>query len=204
MNTENRPDNQTNTTVNPPAPEIKNPDGLVKKNRELLDEVRELRTRLQEMEAMHEQTKVELAATQASAIRVKQEKAEWTLDQMFKNSEYVKKRLAIPRQASEIIFASYFTIEDGRILVDRQLVESQLEKMQGLQEDQSGRVILNQQAHFDAVMECFVHSLDWKDGILRGTGSSGGGATGGGDSLPIPETPEDPQRPKKPTGFGLR
>ena len=75
---------------------------------------------------MHEKTKAELAAAQASAIKAKQEQAEWTLDQMFKNSEYVKKRLAIPRQASEIIFASYFTIEDGRILVDRQLVESHI------------------------------------------------------------------------------
>lgn len=85
----------------------------------------------------------------------------------FARSKVIADKLAIPPDMVEARFGKSFAIEEGRIVA----------------KDQNGNKLYSQAnpgelAGFDEALEMLVSTYPYKDQILKGTGSSGGGAQG--------------------------
>lgn len=89
----------------------------------------------------------------------------------FTRSKYVTEKLSIPPDMVEARFGKHFSIEEGRIVA----------------KDTGGNKLYSQSnpgepADFDEAMAQLVSQYPYKDSILKGTGASGGGATGNNGS----------------------
>ena len=90
----------------------------------------------------------------------------------FTRSKYVTEKLSIPPDMVEARFGKHFSIEEGGRIVAK---------------DAGGNKLYSQSnpgepADFDEAMAQLVSQYPYKDSILKGTGASGGGATGNNGS----------------------
>ena len=89
----------------------------------------------------------------------------------FARSKFILEKLAIPSDMARAFFGGNFSIEEGRVVA----------------KDASGNKLYSgknpgELAEFDEAMEMLVNAYSNKDAILKGTGASGGGATGNNGS----------------------
>lgn len=89
----------------------------------------------------------------------------------FASSKFIAEKLAIPNDMARAFFGDRFGIEDGRVVAT----------------DANGNKLYSgknpgELAEFDEALEMLVNAYPNKDAILKGTGASGGGATGNSGS----------------------
>ena len=95
----------------------------------------------------------------------------------FSRSKFITEKIAVPSDMIEAQFGKNFSIDDGGVVA----------------KDASGNLIYSKTnagslANFEEAIEILVDQYPYKDNILKGTGSSGGGTTqanGGGDGSKI-------------------
>jgi hypothetical protein len=85
----------------------------------------------------------------------------------FGKSKFIVEKLAVPVDLAQAKFGGNFSIKDGKIVA----------------KDGSGNPIYSKArpgeiAEFDEALEILVDSYPYRDNILKGTGASGGGASG--------------------------
>lgn len=87
----------------------------------------------------------------------------------FSRSKFIGEKVAVPADFIEAKFRSNFSIEDGKVIA----------------KDSRGNQIFSkanpgEPAGFDEALEILVDNYEFKDSVLKGTGSSGTGASGSG------------------------
>ncbi len=192
---------EANNPVTPEVPEVKNPAGLAQKNRELLAKNADLTARVAELEAQLAQTQESAAMAQEAAQR---DQAEWKLRWY---QEAVEKPLMAEIQAAAAVPAKYLrdiAVDMG--LLKMQPGEDGMNRPHWLDETGAPADLKHGLHRF----LCSVHGRLHKDGggtelgrALRGTGASGGGATGNGWRAHPAAAPEPAPAPARPA-LGLR
>jgi len=118
-----------------------------------------------------------LAAAEGRATKLESELYGERIGGAFSRSKFAEEKVAVPRHMLQKTYGDAFKVEDGKVVAY----------------DANGAKIYSRAkpgdlADFDEALELLVSADPYKDHILKGTVSPGGGATNGGGNSGGPKT----------------
>lgn len=134
-------------------------------DKKLVDAGEVEKVKAEAIKAVEEKYKPTVERAEALEKQLRQEK----IGGSFARSKFIADKLAVPAPMVEKTFGEHFTIEDGKIIA----------------KDTNGNQIYSKErpgepADFDEALETLVDNFPYRDSIVKGRGSNGSGAPGGG------------------------
>lgn len=131
-------------------------------------QIDELKSKYNDM--YRQQYESQYAPIQEELNKLKQELITKEINSAFSSSKYIKDNIAVPVDMMQSTFGKHFKVENGQVVG----YDAYGEPIQSKSPNNYGK-----NASFDEALGILVDGYANKDYILRGSGNSGSGATGG-------------------------